>query len=787
MKKIVSIVITALLAVNIFGSSFVVSAVGPINNQDDFEHSESTTINEDDNIIDSNSEILNDTFDGVSLHQTLNKTNYAVNELITIQYELRGSVAEVSTTYAINGFSIVGDITHNIDTALGLQTFVVNLAYDGISETPYFSFEVATAEESTIYAKLYGYLSEQGLFVSKNSFDSAKESSYYYLVECGILTIEEFYEILAEEYSDLGTETVCTTDNMNFIDPLSQTATTMQTTPNTTTVYGYLSWVDDDNVSHPMQYNLVEIWDSKYNEKIGAVYTDIDGEYSFQYSDTHLSRNIYIKVYARGANATVETETGFNYFYTSSVQQMVTQGSVVSIDWEVDMTSDLGRAFQISQAVNVAAEYVRAMNGTYIAPVTVKYPHTIEEHECFYRSWEDTIYICGEPTTTKIHEPYASWDVIMHEYGHHVQEELGITNSPGGSHTVSENLAIKRDSKDIGIRVAWGESYASIFGGMAQAYFASSLQNIDTVGDAAYEAYNMVWLHYENTYVCQGEACEASIMGVLWDLYDSVSEPHDTISFSHQDYWDMITESEATTMSEFCNYFVNRYNMSHDFALGKLLSYYKMSVSNFTVSISDAVPTFSWTANGTTSELQNNRFILLIFDAYNNEIVREEITTTSYTLSVAQRNALFDGSGINFRAVIIAYQLSSPSTGGYYSEVVNFSKPADHQHQHVYDSCVYVNKLSHRGVCSCGELGDLGAHYIDESYSGGNSAPCAGCGYILDLGNGNIGGIMSITQVSVNGSYILPNGIVVLVEEDIEAYLAGTLQFYHPEDVPVTQ
>ena len=46
---------------------------------------------------------------------------------------------------------------------------------------------------------------------------------------------------------------------------------------------------------------------------------------------------------------------------------------------------------------------------------------------------------------------------------------------------------------------------------------------------------------------------------------------------------------------------------------------------------------------------------------------------------------------------------------------------------------------------------------------------------------------MSITQVSVNGSYIRSDGIVVLVDEDIEAYLAGTLQFYHPVDVPLTQ
>ncbi len=28
-----------------------------------------------------------------------------------------------------------------------------------------------------------------------------------------------------------------------------------------------------------------------------------------------------------------------------------------------------------------------------------------------------------------------------------------------------------------------------------------------------------------------------------------------------------------------------------------------------------------------------------------------------------------------------------------------------------------------------------------------------------------------------NGSYILPNGVIVLVEEDIEAYMAGNLIF----------
>ena len=45
----------------------------------------------------------------------------------------------------------------------------------------------------------------------------------------------------------------------------------------------------------------------------------------------------------------------------------------------------------------------------------------------------------------------------------------------------------------------------------------------------------------------------------------------------------------------------------------------------------------------------------------------------------------------------------------------------------------------------------------------------------------------SITQVTLNGSYILPNGIIVLVDEDIEAYMDGTLVFYDKDKVPVTE
>jgi hypothetical protein len=49
---------------------------------------------------------------------------------------------------------------------------------------------------------------------------------------------------------------------------------------------------------------------------------------------------------------------------------------------------------------------------------------------------------------------------------------------------------------------------------------------------------------------------------------------------------------------------------------------------------------------------------------------------------------------------------------------------------------------------------------------------------------------MSMAQaqaVTANGSFIAPNGIIYLVEEDVEAYFAGTLVFNYGSSLPVTR
>ena len=55
---------------------------------------------------------------------------------------------------------------------------------------------------------------------------------------------------------------------------------------------------------------------------------------------------------------------------------------------------------------------------------------------------------------------------------------------------------------------------------------------------------------------------------------------------------------------------------------------------------------------------------------------------------------------------------------------------------------------------------------------------CLVCGATVDMGFivMNINNL-SISSITSNGSYILPNGVIVLDEKDVEAFLNGTLIF----------
>ena len=109
-------------------------------------------------------------------------------------------------------------------------------------------------------------------------------------------------------------------------------------------------------------------------------------------------------------------------------------------------------------------------------------------------------------------------------------------------------------------------------------------------------------------------------------------------------------------------------------------------------------------------------------------------------------------------------------------------------HTHDFSEWAAVSPTMHSPKCSeCGSLEmDTAVHVVKETTA--RFAPCLVCGYLVDLDKFMAQTpILKITQVTINGPYILPNGIIVLVDEDIEAYENGTLVFYDKDKLPQTQ
>ena len=90
--------------------------------------------------------------------------------------------------------------------------------------------------------------------------------------------------------------------------------------------------------------------------------------------------------------------------------------------------------------------------------------------------------------------------------------------------------------------------------------------------------------------------------------------------------------------------------------------------------------------------------------------------------------------------------------------------------------------LKHKVICGCNEIQTYRAHgfTVSDIGDGGAYNTCIDCNVLIpaNTGPGIVGPLSNdIWQVTENGSYKLTNGIIILVEEDIDAYKKGTLVF----------
>ena len=618
----------------------------------------------------------------------LNKYNAEINESFFVEVSVNNAQID-SFTYETEGFSVVSQVEQNNNKIL------VSLKATGNVEKPVFLLHINLQDGSTVTPHVYGFVYENKVFLSKSSYDDAWKGYLEYLKTEEIITEEQADEmqneqelegVIEETYSEEGTA------------PLTRASAN-------TWVKGRLQWKDDNGVLHPLQHVAIDVFDDDvvFEDHLGETYTDENGYYSLGFENQTISTenggcDPYIKVYCMDneLNVVVDEKVSNGYDVESShVNGDVATGSTTTINMTFTMDNDLGRAFQILQAAVTMTRYIKAIDNSNkdLGLVRIRYPDSGDR--CYYQA--NRIYITGEPAEDGLLESYASWDVIAHEYGHHVQQLFDVTDNPGGGHWVNRSMIEHyagtdhsecdcvqpgaAQAKYEGIRLAWGESWNTVLGIRSQQYFSNILQNIETVGDAAYTSYNGVDYNLETglDYSSQGEGCEATVAYALYDICDPANETSDTINLGDRQFFNVTTASKAKTFSDYINYCVTN-NKINAIALGNLLSHHRIAPFNFrvTTSISLTPPTFKWEPGNNTIERNylNNKFVVVFFDSNNKEILRSnEITSTTFAPSQSQWDMILASNGTKIKAAVYGYQTSSPITGPYLSNVVEYEKP----------------------------------------------------------------------------------------------------------------
>lgn len=340
--------------------------------------------------------------------------------------------------------------------------------------------------------------------------------------------------------------------------------------------------------------------------------------------------------------------------------------------------NDTNKAFHISQALVMAERFAQDVRNLDINnKVTTLYPF----------GTGDSAFCWG--VFMGIQEAsFDNWSTIVHEYGHFLQSELDTNNITlvdyiyyGPTHyTHHDHMSPKsnngKGNKNFGAKLAWTESWASVFSLMVHdyynvGYFVSNKSLLD-VGIEKTPS-----LTIDTEFVLRadsGEGQEDAIIAFLWNLYKQNW-------FGQHGLW------ETTTIAgtyKFSDYIQNLYDSYPNrlVEIGSLLGKYQLAPGNLQITnvnnlSSDEPPTFTWRLNGSNFN-PLNRVEIVFFDNNLNEIYSTNSidvnlsynSTATYTLKLTDWENVLSINGNNPMGVAVrGYNKTPTITGGYISNV----------------------------------------------------------------------------------------------------------------------
>lgn len=334
----------------------------------------------------------------------------------------------------------------------------------------------------------------------------------------------------------------------------------------TTTSQGTIYGLSGNPTSAAIPYAEIEVLNGN-GDNIQCGNTDANGAFSLQIAAG--TGDIRIRVLSRAFNSKIKLsileETNMNQPYSIEAVTNVGSSNIDSLSLlaKARMSESAkveGGAFHILASIYKGNQYIRAQtndNNFVAEKVTVYwkagfnpysyfgYPNNLLS---FYKPGDRKLFILGgkDGNVSQADTDHFDTSVILHEYGHFLEDVYGKTDSPGGYHN---------GDAVIDPRLAWSEGFANFFQAAAQ----GTNSYLDTAGfcndsqEAGTCAQNVFFRLYEDgtttlydkaTLAGEGNFRELSITRTLYKIVanGSSSYPYGA-GIPFKEIWNVFTDS----------------------------------------------------------------------------------------------------------------------------------------------------------------------------------------------------------------------------------------------------
>ena len=374
-----------------------------------------------------------------------------------------------------------------------------------------------------------------------------------------------------------------------------------------------VNWYDENNVMHPAKGVSVQFYgNGQLLTDFGHIFSQEPMSYDYRTnangycnvdvrSDCRLNL-IEARVCADSSSTRVEDNFMIDYPFfarASSDPFAFALSDYIEVNFTINIyskKSERGEAFAMSQMQNVPYDYCAQFSDGVDAVKTI-YPsaHT------YYDGANDTIMV--QPEDKK------SWDVLHHEYGHHIADQLELSSVSNSrvAHGVFEDLNVTHGD-NAGRQLAYSEGLATYLG-IASQMFYSNRYNFAGYGDEIYQdSFRNLEVDYGefdlggNRYD-EADGVEARVTSILVKLLDDEERYVDEISLGHQNMFNLIMNAGSSNAT------------IHDFVSETVDMFPELAADVYDLLEAESIPNLSldaWTiliyasVNNWTDEIYND-------------------------------------------------------------------------------------------------------------------------------------------------------------------------------------